>query len=109
MQKSLVIAADVGLRITAIADIAEVFGQCYGKDGLLLTQADLTADFFDLQTGIAGELFQKCTNYQIQLALVVTDLQAYSPRIAELAFEHRHHRLIRFFESVAQAKAWLEA
>lgn len=108
MQSNYLIATDIGLRIDSVSDILEAIGQCYGKSGLLLTEEDVTREFFELQNGLAGELFQKCTNYQLPLALVVKDLSVYSPRIAELAFEHRNHRLIRFFDDIILAKTWLQ-
>lgn len=109
MQKQLLIASEIGLRIDTLDDVNHAIGQSYGMDGLLLTESDLSSSFFDLQTGLTGELFQKCTNYRLHLALVVQDLSIYSPRIAEIAFEHQTHRLIRFFDTVEKAKSWLHA
>jgi hypothetical protein len=106
---SFVVASEIGLRINTPSDVIEAIGQCYGSSGLLLAETDLASDFFVLQTGLAGELFQKCSQYQLYLALVVPDLSRYSPRIAELAYEHRQHRQIRFFADVESAKIWLEA
>jgi Domain of unknown function (DUF4180) len=105
---NFVIASEVGLRINTMSDVIEAIGQCYGFGGLLLTEDDLARAFFDLHTGLAGELFQKCTMYDLVLAIVVKDLTAYSPRILELAHEHRHHRLIRFFADFKTASSWLE-
>jgi hypothetical protein len=105
---NFVIASEIGLHINTAPDVMEAIGQCYGFLGLLLTEDDLARDFFDLHSGLAGELFQKCTNYQLALALVVRDFTIYSPRILELAHEHRQHRLIRFFADVQTAIQWLE-
>jgi hypothetical protein len=105
---NFVIASKVGLRIDAISDVMEAIGQCYGFLGLLLTEDDMAREFFDLHSGLAGELLQKCTNYQLALALVVQDLSVYSPRILELAYEHRKHPSIRFFGDVQSATTWLE-
>jgi hypothetical protein len=105
---NFVIASEVGLRIDAMPDVMEAIGQCYGFVGLRLTEDDLAREFFDLRSGLAGELFQKCTMYEIFLAIVVKDLTLYSPRILELAHEHRNHRQIRFFADVTTATAWLE-
>jgi Domain of unknown function (DUF4180) len=106
---SFVVASEIGLRIDSPSDVIDAIGQCYGSSGLLLAETDLASDFFVLQTGLACELLQKCTQYQILLALVVPDLSQYSPRIAELVHEHRNHRQIRFFADVESAKFWLEA
>ncbi len=103
----VVIASEVNVRILSIRDVSDALGAVYGADGLLLTETDLSLEFFDLRSGIAGELFQKFTNYQIHLAIVVNDLEVYSERFGELAFEHKNHKLIRFFNSVETAKSWL--
>jgi Domain of unknown function (DUF4180) len=104
----VVVASEINLRIRSIRDVSEALGAVYGADGLLLTESDLSPEFFDLRSGIAGEFFQKFTNYKIHLALVVKSLEVYGKRFGELAFEHRNHKLIRFFDSVETAKSWLE-
>jgi hypothetical protein len=103
----VVIASEINLSIQSIRDVSDALGAVYDADGLLLTESDLSPEFFDLRSGIAGELFQKFTNYQIHLALVVNNLEVYGERFGELAFEHRNHKLIRFFDSIETAKLWL--
>ncbi len=107
MQTQVLMASEIGLRIDVMEDVMNAIGQSYGMDALLLTESDLGSSFFDLQSGLAGELFQKCTKCQLRLALVVVDLSIFSPRVAELAFEHRKHRLIRFVAAVEEAMNWL--
>jgi hypothetical protein len=107
MQAQVLIATEISLRIDILDDVINAIGQCYGMDALLLTEADFGSSFFDLRSGLAGELFQKCTMYHLKLALVVTDLSIYSPRVAELAFEHQTHKIIRFFDSNEKALTWL--
>lgn len=106
-ESRVVIASEVNLRILSIRDVSDALGAVYGASGLLLTETDLSPEFFDLRTGIAGELFQKFTNYQIHLAIVVNKLEVYGERFGELAFEHRNHKLIRFFDTLETAKSWL--
>lgn len=103
-----VIASEAGLTLRTLDDVAEVIGACFGADGLLLTEGELGPAFFDLRTGLAGELFQKATNYDLRLALVLPDPSAYGARFGELAYEHRHHPLIRFFGLHEEATAWLQ-
>lgn len=100
-------AAELGLHLHTAADLPELIGAAYGHDAVLLTADDLAPEFFDLKTGLLGELFQKVTNYRFPLALVLPDADAYGPRFSELALEHRRHPLIRFFEDEAAARAWL--
>jgi hypothetical protein len=104
---TIVSASKAGVRIRTLEDVSDLIGAAFGADGLLLTEADLEPAFFDLRTGIAGELFQKVTNYRIRLALVVSDVHSHGSRFAELAFEHRRHNAIRFFATRDDALAWL--
>lgn len=41
-----------------------------GSSKLLMLQANIIEQFFDLKTGLAGEILQKFTNYQVQIAIV---------------------------------------
>jgi Domain of unknown function (DUF4180) len=43
-------------------------------DGIILHEKNIVSDFFDLKTGIAGELLQKFSNYKMRLS-IVGDLQ----------------------------------
>jgi hypothetical protein len=76
---------------------------------LVLTEEDLGPDFYDLKTGLAGELFQKVVNYRGRLAIVIRDARAYGDRFSELAYEHRRHPSVRFFEDRGLALQWLDA
>jgi hypothetical protein len=103
----LIIASDSGLHIRTFSDIPAVVGDCIGTAGLILTENDLGPDFFDLRTGLAGEAFQKLTNYRIRVAIVLPVPTAYGERFGELANEHRSHNMIRFVSSLDEAKSWL--
>jgi len=106
-ERAIIIAGDAGISIRSFADISNALGECLGSGGLILTESDLAAAFFDLRSGLAGELFQKFINYKVRVALVVPNREAYGERFAELAHEHESHNLIRFVHSAAEAKAWL--
>lgn len=41
-----------------------------GCDKLLVRKENITEDFFELRTRLAGEILQKYTNYQMKLAIV---------------------------------------
>ena len=101
-------AADSGIYIRSTTDISEAIGACIGKEGLILTESDLAPEFFDLRSGLAGELFQKFINYQIRVAIVLPDPGACGERFHQLTYEHTTHPMIRFFNSNDEAKAWLD-
>jgi Domain of unknown function (DUF4180) len=105
----ILIAADSGLRLQSAQDISDVVGACFDTSGLILQESDLAPAFFDLRSGLLGELFQKFTNYKLRLAMVLPDPKIHGERFSELAYEHRSHNLIRFFFSEAEAKTWLSS
>ena len=105
--RRIIIASDAGIFIRSFSDISNAIGACIGAAGLILTETDLAKEFFDLRSGLAGELFQKFINYEVRVALVVPNPKAYGERFAELAYEHESNNLIRFVHSAAEAKAWL--
>ena len=74
---------------------------------LLLDAGALPAAFFDLRTGVAGEVVQKLVNYGIRMAAVVPDLAAHPPRFRQFAREANRGAQFRFFPTRAEAVAWL--
>ena len=92
---------------TPSAVVAACFEQ--GEQAVLIDRDALPTAFFDLRTGVAGELTQRLTLYGVRLACVVPDLPAQSERFQEFAREANRGRSFRFFASQADAVAWLEA
>ena len=105
---NIIIASNSEISIQSRDDIADAIGKCFGAKGLILTEADLSRDFFDLRTGFAGELLQKFVNYQIRVAIILPDPSIYGERFAELAYEHSTHPFVRFVDSMESAKTWLD-
>ncbi|HWG85394.1 MAG TPA: DUF4180 domain-containing protein [Deinococcales bacterium] len=105
--RSYATAAHAGVAVNGMGDIRSALEAAGSAGGLLVERSCLGDEFFNLRSGVAGELFQKFTNYQLRLALVVPDLDAHGERFSELAFEHRRHNAIRFFASEDDAAAWL--
>jgi len=104
---SIIIAAHRSIRIDARQDVSDALAASFGSAGLVLTEQDVSPDFFRLATGLAGELFQKFTNYRIPVALVIQDFASYGERFAELAGEHAHHPSVRFVHAMDEALDWL--
>ncbi|MCB8984030.1 MAG: DUF4180 domain-containing protein [Ardenticatenaceae bacterium] len=90
-------------------DVLDLMGNSahYDSQKLLLDQAHLSPAFFDLSSGLAGEIFLKLNNYRVKTA-VVADLAAIpSQRFQELVAECNKGQEINFFTDMAAAKAWL--
>ena len=58
--------------INNVQDVLDLFGELYGQyyDGRILYERNITPDFFDLQTRLAGDILQKFSNYRVRLAIV---------------------------------------
>lgn len=100
------LANDHGLYLATVADALDAVGS--GLPGCVFTQADFHPGLFDLRNGLAGEVFQKFTNYNFQAAFVLPSDHGYGDRVTELIREHKRSSSVRFFESIEDAAAWLK-
>jgi hypothetical protein len=87
----------------------DLVGACFEHDTrqLLLNHGALPADFFDLSSGVAGDLAQKLTNYGIRTAAVLPDPEEHSESFQAFAREAARSGQFRFFRSRDQAVEWL--
>ena len=93
--------------IHSASDISAALTTSVERGGLVLDEKDLSADFFDLKTGLASLVLQKFVSYRTKLALIVRDPSIHGGRFGELVHEHRIHPTVRFFRSEQPARQWL--
>lgn len=99
------ISAD-GVLINNAEDGLQLLADLYYQecDGIILHETNITADFFDLKTGLAGEILQKFSNYRMRLA-IVGDFSKYPGQsIKDFIFESNKGRHINFLSNVEEAK-----
>jgi hypothetical protein len=96
-----------GIVIRSADDISAALAVSIEQGGLMLDEQDLAPEFFDLKTGLAGQVLQKFVNYRTRLAIIVRDPSAYGGRFSELAYEHRTHAQVRFYNAEQPARTWL--
>ncbi|WP_438014076.1 DUF4180 domain-containing protein [Sorangium sp. So ce315] len=102
-------APDQGF-MSSVRDVNRVIEACFSDQvsGALLYAANLTAAFFDLSSGEAGEILQKLRNYSIRLAVVCPPGGVrFSSRFGELVTEERRGAYFGVFEARDAAVAWL--
>jgi len=104
---NILIAAENGISIRSREDINDAVGASLGRR-LILSEHDLGPGFFNLQTGLAGELIQKFVNYRVRVAIVLPAPEAYGDRFSELAYEHATHPTVRFVRTIDEANDWLQ-
>jgi len=80
-----------------------------GMGAVLLDADAIPPEFFDLSTGVAGELLHRLSTYRFRLAAVVPDAAVHSRAFQDFMRESNRGRQFRFFETRALAIAWLAA
>ena len=78
-----------------------------GASNLLVDDGGFPADFFDLSTGVAGELVHRLTLYRIRLAGVIPDLSIHGVRFREFVAEANTGQAFHFFPTREEAVRWL--
>jgi len=75
IQKSGIDLAEIiseGIEIFKTQDALDLMANCsyQGSNKIIIHERILTPEFFDLKSGIAGDILQKFSNYRSQLAIV---------------------------------------
>lgn len=97
---------DTGTKITNTQDALDLLASAnYHVDciGIVIYKESLEESFFDLKTGLAGEILQKFTNYQMKLA-IVGDYSSYSSKsLRDFIYECNKGKLVYFKNDLASA------
>lgn len=116
MEKSILVHEKNDIRIAEISaegvliknaqDGLDVLMDCYYQnfDKLILHEKNITPDFFDLSSGLAGEMLQKFSNYRVQLSIVGTFSAYTSKSLRDFMVESNRKGQITFVDSLEAAK-----
>lgn len=91
--------------IQSAEDGLDLMGNIYyqGFDKVIVYEQNITPDFFDLKTKIAGEILQKFSNYRIGLA-IVGDFNKYeSKSMRDFIFESNKTGHVNFVKTLEEA------
>ena len=91
--------------INKVEDGIDLLGNLYyqGFDRIIIYEKNITPVFFDLKTGIAGEILQKFSNYRVQLAIVGDFTKYNSKSLNNFIYESNKGRLINFVSTLSEA------
>lgn len=81
--------------------MVDLYYQGYGE--MILHEKNIAPEFFDLKTGIAGEILQKFATYRVRLAIVGDFARYESKSLRDFVFESNKGRQISFVSSVEEA------
>lgn len=86
-------------------DGLDLMGNVYyqGFDKVILHEKNITPEFFDLKTKIAGEILQKFSNYRIGLAIVGDFSKYESKSMKDFIFESNKTKHVNFVETMEKA------
>lgn len=89
-------------------DAIDLISACfeYNTNLSLIQAQSLTDDFFQLRTGLAGSVLQKFVNYNVKVAVVLTDQQKIKGKFKEFITEANKGNSFRVFSSKEEAENW---
>lgn len=91
--------------INNIDDGIDLLGNLYyqGFDKVIIYEQNITPLFFDLKTGIAGEILQKFSTYRVHL-VIVGDFTKYSSKsLNDFIYESNKGVHVNFVDSLTEA------
>lgn len=86
-------------------DGLDLLGNLYyqGFDKIIIHKKDMAPEFFDLKSGIAGEILQKFSTYRVQLAIVGDFSNYKSKSLNDFMYESNKGRQINFVALITAA------
>jgi hypothetical protein len=94
-----------------VQDAVDLIGNCSysGSNKIIVYQKNIAPAFFDLKTGIAGDILQKFSTYRSQLAIVGDFLTVESKSLRAFMYESNKTGHIFFVNSLEEATRQLSA
>lgn len=74
-----------------------------GAEAVILPAENLSSEFFDLKTGVAGSILQKFSNYHMKLAIIGTFESYQSRSLAAFIRESNRGNLVFFVPDIDSA------
>jgi hypothetical protein len=81
----------------------------HGSNAIILYDKCLKPDFFDLKTGLAGEILQKFSNYRMRLAVIGNFSGYKSKSLKDFIRESNKRGIICFVDSLDEALSRLNS
>jgi PadR family transcriptional regulator AphA len=95
--------------ISSVSDITTILEACFDNQAhrILFYSENLGNEFYDLNSGMVGEMLQKFRNYGIRIAVVQSQDLPLSSRFGEVMKEENQGSYFRLFEKRDIAQEWL--
>jgi len=98
------LSKDFELFINTTQDALDLMADCSYNDfdTIILFEENFTPDFFDLKTGIAGEILQKFSNYGMRLGIIGEYSKYQSKSLRDFIYECNKSGKILFMKSIEE-------
>jgi hypothetical protein len=95
-----------GLVISETQDALDLLGEAsyLGSHKIILRENQVTPKFFDLKTGIAGDILQKFSTYNVRLAIIGDFLKYPGKSLKDFIRESNKYGRINFVSTLEEAK-----
>ena len=95
---------DKELILEDVSDFVDLLGNAgfQGANGIIIHKSNLKPEFFDLKTGVAGEILQKFSNYNQKLAIVGDFSQHKSKSLQDFIRESNRIGRITFVPTISE-------
>lgn len=97
------------IEITEVQDALDLLGNSdyLGATKIIVKEENFSPDFFDLKTGLAGEILQKFSTYRKQLAIVGEFEKYKSKSLRDFIYESNKTGRILFVSNIEEARMQL--
>lgn len=106
VNKNIVRVQDEGLIIADVQSALDLIATVKYEAGcsrIIIDKANICEDFFKLSTRLAGEILQKCINYQVKLA-IVGDYSGYTSKpLKDFIYESNNGKDFFFLPILSEA------
>lgn len=91
-QKILEVISDK-IEISNLQDALDLMGNAYnlGINNIVIREKQLISNFFDLSSGLAGDILQKLVTYQIKIA-IIGDFKKYQSKSLDALISESNRR-----------------
>jgi glutamate synthase domain-containing protein 3 len=92
--------------ITSVQDALDLMANCgyQGANRIIVHENNLTPAFFDLKTGVAGEILQKFSNYGVSLAIIGDFAKYPGKSLRDFIYESNKAGRINFVSTLEEAR-----
>jgi hypothetical protein len=94
-----------GVVISSVDDALDLLGNAgyLGAGKVIVDERNLSPDFFELKTKLAGEILQKFSNYRMKLAIVGDHQKHTSKSLTDFIYESNKAGHVSFVNSFDEA------